>query len=166
MVYQNCVEKKEEEEEDEDEERRSEEKNILRPLSLLSLFSSPPPKLLVQPPRVVPHPLRQLRSAQDTFDPVHGDAVDEQQQCRERADAEAGRQGGIGVRVDLDYLDVSRHAVGAVLIGWRERNEEKRGGQQTARKKPKEKEPCFSSLSSFFSLSPIKNNNSCSLSLP
>ena len=77
---------------------------------------SPPPKLPVQPQGVVPHPLGQLRSPQDPLHPVDGDAVDEEQQRRQGADAEARGEGRVGVGIDLHYLDVSSHAVGAVLL--------------------------------------------------
>ena len=88
------------------------------PLFPLSSFLSlsPPPELLVEPLGVVPHPLRQLGAAQDALHSVDRHAVDEQQQRRQRSDAEAGGDCRVSVGVDLDDLHVSRHAVGAVLL--------------------------------------------------
>lgn len=78
-----------------------------------SLFPSPPPKLLVEPLRVIPHPIRQLRTRQNALHPVDGDAIDEQQQRRQRADAEPRRERRVRVGVDFDDFHGALHAVGA-----------------------------------------------------
>ena len=107
----------------------------LFPLPVLS--QSPPSKLLVEPFRVISHPLRQLCSTQNPFHPVNRHAIDEEQQRRQGADTEARGQSRIGVGVDLDYLDITSHAVGAVLlISWFS-IERKEGGSERGREREK-----------------------------